>query len=152
MPAILRYGLIGLGVIVVIVVVLAAIVFWQMGVHLWDDSQVPIITVSEGLNPVFTFTPDAAYELNVYEGSEDGDGLGVLWNARGPGSFENNLHSPVTYGVPPEGFEGQTAEPLEVGKTYTVVIFRKDPKGQGDGFTNTRHRYVGSTTFTATGD
>lgn len=37
---------------------------------------------------------------------------------------------------------------LEPGKTYTVTIQREDPPGSGDGFTNTRHRYVGKQTFT----
>ena len=59
--------------------------------HFRDNSQVPVITVSGGLRPTISFTPDAAYELRVYEGSEDGDGFGVLWSARGPGGFENIL-------------------------------------------------------------
>jgi hypothetical protein len=122
----------------------------DMGIHFWDESQVPVITVSGGLRPIITFTPDAAYELNVYEGNEDGDGFGVIWHARGPGGYENNLRSPVTYGIPPEGSEVNEAPPLEPGKTYTVVIFRKDPKGGGDGFFNTRHRYDGIKTFVAT--
>ena len=123
---------------------------WDMGIHFWDDSQVPVITVSDGLRPVITFTPDMAYELNVYEGTEDGNGFGVIWVARGSGGFENHLSSPVTYGVPPEDSSGPEAGPLETGKTYTIAIFRKDPKGGGDGFFNTRHRYVGTKTFVAT--
>lgn len=122
----------------------------DMGIHFRDESQVPVITVSGGLRPVITFTPDTAYELNVYEGSEDGDGFGVIWYARGPGGFENNLRSPVTYGIPPEGSEGREAPPLEPGQTYTIAIFRKDPKGGGDGFFNTRRRYDGLKTFVAT--
>ena len=106
--------------------------------------------MGSGLRPVISFTPDTAYNLSVYEGSEDGDGFGVIWHATGPGSFENNLRSPVTYGIPPEGTEGIEAPPLEPGKTYTVSIFRKDPKGSGDSFTNTHHRYVGIKTFVAT--
>ncbi len=118
--------------------------------HLRDNSQVPVITVSGGLRPIISFTPDAAYELRVYEGSEDGDGFGVLWSARGPGGFENNLRSPVVYGIPPAGFDGQEAAPLEPGKTYTITVFRRDPKGSGDGFQNTSHRYDGILTFVAT--
>jgi hypothetical protein len=41
------------------------------------------------------------------------------------------------------------APPLEPDKTYTVSIFRKDPRGGGDGFTETGHRYVGTKTFVA---
>jgi hypothetical protein len=142
---------VGILIICILFAGLAGYIAWDMGIHFWDDSQVPVISVSEGLRPVITFTPDAAFELNVYEGSEDLDGFDSLWYARGPdSSFENHLRSPVTYGVPPEGSEGQEAPPLEAGKTYTISIFRKDPTGGGDGFFNTRHRYVGLKTFVAT--
>jgi hypothetical protein len=90
--------------------------------------------------------------LHVYEGTEDGDGLGVLWTASMPGGYENTLISPVTYGVPPTGSEVAPALPLEEGKSYTITITRKDPKGIGDGFSNTRHRYVGKITFVATSE
>jgi hypothetical protein len=136
--------------IVVICIIVAGAVWLvgrQMGIHRWDDSQVPVISVSGGLRPVIAFTPGVAYELNVYKGSEDGDGFGVLWSARGPGGYENNLHSPVTYGLPPQGSDIREAPPLEPEQTYTIVIFRKDPRGSGDGFVNTRHRYVGQETF-----
>ena len=120
------------------------------GWHLYDNSQVPVITVSKGLQPVISWTPNAAYLLQVYEGEEDGDGLGVLWTARMGGDYENDLISPVTYGVPPPGADIAPAPPLEEDKTYTITVTRKDPKGTGDGFTNTRHRYVGKVTFIAT--
>jgi hypothetical protein len=119
------------------------------GLHLYDKSQEPVITVGSGLRPVITWTPAEAYELNVYEGSEDGNGFGVTWTVRGGGDFANNLRSPVTYGVPPPGSEMREAPPLEPGKTYTVSIYRKDPKGGGDGFTETGHRYVSTKTFVA---
>lgn len=118
----------------------------------FDSRQVPVITVSEGLHPVITWTPPDAFELHVYEGAEDGDGLGALWTARMGGDFANTLQSPVTYGVPPEGSEVRPAEPLVRGQTYSVTVFRTDPKGSGDGFFNTRHRYLGKLTFVATGD
>ena len=101
---------------------------------------------------MITWTPPDAYELNVYAGEENGNGFGVLWPARMSGGFENSLQSPVTYGVPPQGSEVRPADPLEPGQTYTVSIFRKDPRGSGDGFTNTRHRYVGTLTFVATAE
>lgn len=150
MKNVLIFALVAL---VVICLFLAGFAWWvarDMGIHLWDDSQVPVITVSNGLRPTISFTPGAAYSLSVYEGSEDGDGFGALWEVTRPGGFENNLRSPVTYGIPPEGSGGREAPLLEPGKTYTISIFRKDPKGGGDGFFNTRHRYVGVETFVAT--
>ncbi|MCB0115570.1 MAG: hypothetical protein KDD84_15835 [Caldilineaceae bacterium] len=59
------------------------------------------------------------------------------------------IKSPIVFGVPPTGSEVRDAPPLEAGKTYTVVVFRTDPKGSGDGFFNTRHRYETVVTFTA---
>ena len=151
MKQVSKFGLLAVVVICLVLAGAAWLVVRQMGIHLWDDNQVPVITVSSGLRPIISFTPDAAYSLSVYEGSEDGDGFGVIWHARGPGGFENNLRSPVTYGIPPEGSEGREAPPLEPGKTYTISIFRTDPKGGGDGFFNTHHRYVGTKTFVVVG-
>jgi hypothetical protein len=119
------------------------------GWHPYDESQVPIITVGPGLQPVISWTPSEAYELHVYEGTEDGDGFGVLWTAKMGGGYENSLLSPVTYGVAPEGADLAPAPPLEEGKGYTITVTRKDPKGEGEGFSNTRHRYVGKLTFVA---
>ncbi len=119
------------------------------GIHLSDSDQEPVVNVGAGLRPVISWTPPDAYELNVYEGAEDGNGFGVLWTARQGSDYANNLRSPVTYGAPPPGSEVGEAPPLEQGKTYTVSVFRKDPKGKGDGFFNTRHRYVGTKTFVA---
>lgn len=119
------------------------------GMHGFDERQVPVVNVGPGLQPVISWTPVEAYELNMYEGTKDGDGFGVIWTARGGGDYDNLLRSPVTYGVPPVGSEMRGAPPLESGKTYTVTVVRKDPKGGGDGFTNTRHRYIGMKTFTA---
>ncbi len=119
------------------------------GMHGFDESQVPVVTVGSGVRPVISWTPAAAYELNLYEGSKDGDGIGAIWTARGGAGYENNLRSPVTYGVPPAGSEMRDAPPLIAGRTYTVTVFRKDPKGEGEGFFNTRRRYIGSKTFVA---
>ncbi len=55
----------------------------------------------------------------------------------------------ASYGVPPANSEVAGGPPLQAGKTYTVSITRKDEKGTGDGFTNTRQRYVGTNTFVA---
>ena len=117
--------------------------------HCYDKSQVPVITVGDGLRPEIAWTPVEVYELSVYEGAEDGDGFGGIWYDKGPGGYDNNLRSPVTYGVPPAGSEVRDAPPLEAGKTYTVTVTRKDPKGSGSGFGNTRRRYHGKQTFVA---
>ncbi len=119
------------------------------GAHLFDADEVPTVEVGVGLRPLISWSPPEAYELNVYRGDRDGDGIGALWTARGPGGYENNLRAPVTYGVPPPDSEVAGAPPLEAGQTYTAVVVRKDPKGSGDGFFNTRHRYVGRRTFVA---
>lgn len=128
------------------------------GCNPYDPSQVPVVTVGKGLRPLIAWTPEAAYELRVYAGDQDGDRSDVIakrgfvlpvWYATGGSSYENRLHSPVVYGVPPEGSEVQGAEPLVSGATYTVTVTRKDEKGGGDGFTNTRNHYVGTLTFVA---
>lgn len=110
------------------------------GIHPFDQSQVPVISVSAGLTPTISFTPSPAYILRLYEGSEDKDGLGVFWQANGGDGYENNLTSPVNY----------AGSALTVGNTYTVTVERKDPLGSGDGFFNTRRKYVGEMTFVAT--
>ncbi len=128
----------------------AAVLCILIGCRHFDETQVPVVKVGKGLRPEIAWTPEMAYELSVYEGSEDGNGFGVIWSVRGGGGYENLLRSPVTYGVPPPGSEHRDAPPLEAGKTYTVTVFRKDEKGSGEGFFNTRNRYVGMATFVAT--
>lgn len=76
--------------------------------------------------------------------------MGAIWRVRGPGGFENNRQPPVTDALLPQGSSDRQAPPLEAGKTYTVVVLRKDPLGDADGFFNTRHRYAGGETFVAT--
>jgi hypothetical protein len=115
----------------------------------FDHSQVPVVTVGVGLRPEISWMPSPAYTLTVYEGEKDGDGVGAVWYATGAGGYANLLDSPVTYGVPPANSEVAAAPPLQAGQTYTVVLLRKDEKGSGEGFTNTRHRYVGIRTFIA---
>lgn len=116
----------------------------------FDEGEVPVVTVSTGLRPAISWTPSPAYTLTVYEGAKDGDGLGAIWSAVGIGGYENRLNSPVVYGVPPANSDVASAAPLEAGRTYTVSVFRKDERGGGEGFSNTRHRYVGTRTFVAT--
>ena len=99
------------------------------GCNPFDEGQVPVLTVSKGLRPTIAWTPEAAYELRVYAGGKDGDRSEVIekqglvapvWYAKGPGGYENSLHSPVTYGVPPPGSEVAPAPPL------TAVPLRAD--------------------------
>ncbi len=120
-----------------------------LGCNFYDSSQVPVVTVGKGLRPSYSWTPSPAYLLQVYQGAEDKDGLGVLWSVSGSSGYENKLVSPVAHGVPPAGTEYVGGPPLEAGKTYTVTVTRKDEKGSGDGFSNTRHKYVGKATFVA---
>lgn len=117
--------------------------------HLYDRAEEPVVVVGRGVRPVISWTPPDAWELNLYRGSEDGDSFGSIWNAKMGGGYENTLPSPVTFGVPPEGSEVAGAPPLEPGQTYTVVVHRSDPRGTGDGFTRTGHRYIGMATFVA---
>lgn len=101
------------------------------GLGFYDKAQEPVITVGAGLQPEIAWAPGDAWELNVYEGTEDGDGFGSIWNAKMGGGYENSLRSPVIYGVPPKGSEVRAAPPLEAGKSYTVVVHRKDPQRSG---------------------
>lgn len=117
--------------------------------NFYDRSQVPAVTVGKGLRPEISWAPSPAYQLMVYEGEKDGNGFGVIWSAAGSGGYENLLQSPVTYGVPPANSEVLGAPPLVAGRTYTVTVTRKDERGSGEGFFNTRHRYVGVRTFVA---
>lgn len=137
------------GVIGTLLALIGLLLAGCRGLGLYDKSQEPVVTVGKGLQPMIAWTPEEAYELNVYAGNEDGDGFGSIWNAKMGDGYENSLKSPVTYGMPPEGSEVRAADPLEAGKTYTVVIHRKDPNRRGDGFTSTGHRYIGKATFVA---
>jgi hypothetical protein len=131
------------------VVALALAVLGAAGCNVFDQAQVPVISVGKGLRPEISWTPELAYQLTVYEGDRDGNGFGAIWSASVGGGYENRLRSPVTYGVPPAQSEVAAAPPLELGRTYTVTVFRKDERGSGEGFFNTRHRYVGLRTFIA---
>ncbi|MEX1993764.1 MAG: hypothetical protein WD929_03795 [Steroidobacteraceae bacterium] len=131
---------------------------WLAACNPFDDNQVPVIAVGPGLRPVISFTPSPAYELRVYPGDQDGDRSDFIarqglvlpaWYASGSSHYENALHSKVTYGVPPPGSEVAAAPPLTAGANYTVTVLRKDEQGGGEGFSNTRHRYVGTHTFVA---
>lgn len=132
-----------------VALLLSVTVLVAPGCNPYDESQVPVISVGTGLRPEISWTPSPAYTLTVYPGDKDLDGLGSIWFASGAGGYENRLQSPVVYGVPPVNADVQGAPPLDTGKTYTVVIVRKDEKGSGEGFSNTRNRYAGVKTFVA---
>lgn len=120
--------------------------------HAFDSRQVPVVTVvvSAAALPQIAFQPNGAQLVRVYRGSVAGDGYGtsLVWSIAA--SSQNSLTSTVTYGItPPAGTIDVPAQPLLIGESYTVEVTRADPKGSGDGFTNTRHKYVGTKTFTA---
>ena len=119
----------------------------------YDASQKPVVSVStaSGGAPVVSWTPAGAQLVRLYVGPQAGDGYGpaLIWSVASP-TYGNTLSSPVTVGVTPAGatVDVPLAGPLQAGQTYTVEVTRADPKGTGDGFTNTRNRYVGTATFT----
>ncbi len=109
------------------------------GIHPFDKTQIPVITVSSGLQPTISFSPSPSYLLRIYEGAEDKDGFDVYWETRNGDAYENDLVSPVTL----------SGAALIAGQTYTVTVERKDPLGTGEGFLNTRRKYVGKLSFVA---
>lgn len=109
------------------------------GIHRFDQDQVPVISISGGQYPVISWVPPNAYQISIYKGIKAGDGsIGEIWNKGRNTGYQNKLNSPVISNAT-----------LESGETYTIAIQRKDIKGKGNGFSNTRHRYVGTKTFMA---
>lgn len=119
--------------------------------HRYDPKEQPVVKVSSGLRPEISWDPPNAWRIQVYEGQFDGDGFKVLWSCSA-NRYANEMNSPVVYGEPPEDGYGEPAPPLEAGEIYTIIVDRHDDKGSGDGFTNTRKRYMGTITFVATED
>ncbi|MGH7490998.1 MAG: DUF5916 domain-containing protein [bacterium] len=76
------------------------------------------ITVSSGMAPTFSWAPDSAIgRLVVEQGDKE------LWGTETEGT--NTYHSPIRYGVhPPDALEDVPADPLVVGETYKVSLFR----------------------------
>ncbi len=117
----------------------------------YDPAQQPRVTVTVRAGvPVIEWQPSGAQLVRVYQGATAGDGYGerLMWSIAA--TTRNSLASGVAYGAAPAG--GTTdvaARPLLAGETYTVQVTRQDPRGTGDGFTNTGNRYVGTTTFVA---
>jgi len=119
----------------------------------FDAAQQPRVTIAPGpgASPGIAWEPSGAQLVRVYRGAVAGDGYGddLMWSVAA--ATRNGITSPVQYGVVPSGGVTDVAPKLLVaGETYTAQVTRLDPKGSGDGFTNTGNRYVGSATFTAT--
>ena len=122
----------------------------------YDATQQPRVTVANSnvvSSVVISWQPSGAQLVRVYRGATAGDGYtaNLMWSIAA--SAKNSLQSGVQFGVaaPPGGTTDVLAQPLVAGVQYTVQVTRQDPKGSGDGFTNTRNRYVGTLSFTALG-
>jgi hypothetical protein len=118
----------------------------------FDASQVPVVTATPNVSlPVvfISFRPDSVQQIRVYRGANAGDGYteALVWSV--VAVAKNGIVSGIEYGR--AGLPGVTtdvaARPLIAGQTYTVQVTRADPKGSGDGFTNTSNRYVGTVSF-----
>lgn len=106
-------------------------------IHRFDQSEVPVVSVSKGQNPTISWTPPNAYQIGIYEGDKAGNGsIGEVWNKGRHTGYNNKLNSPIKVNTI-----------LKLGKTYTIYVQRKDSKGTGDGFSNTHKRYIGTKTF-----
>ena len=118
----------------------------------YDESQRPVVNVSTAQSSVvINWQPEGAQLVRVYRGAVAGDGYTaeLVWSIAA--TSKNSLRSGVSYGVtsPTGGNIDFAAKPLIAGQQYTVQVTRADPKGSGDGFTNTSNRYVGTSTFVA---
>lgn len=119
----------------------------------YDPSQKPVVAVTAigaSSQLQITWQPAGAQLVRVYRGAVAGDGYGanLMWSIAATGN--NTLASGVSYGeaTPAGGSTDFPARPLIAGERYTAEVTRRDPKGKGDGFTNTSNRYVGTVTFT----
>jgi hypothetical protein len=118
----------------------------------YDPAQAPRVTITRpdgGGTIRIEWQPAGAQLVRVYRGSAAGDGYTdqLMWSVAA--TSQNSLASGIAFGTSPTG--GTTdvpAKPLVPGEVYTAQVTRQDPKGSGDGFTNTNNRYVGTATFT----
>jgi len=100
----------------------ATMIFFLAGpIRAQSGSEALTITVSGGMAPTFTWSPDSAIGwLTVEEGKTE------LWGTETEGT--NSYHSPIRYGVyPPGTLEEQLEElanPLIAGHTYKVTLAR----------------------------
>lgn len=83
-----------------------------------SDSSKVTISVSSGMAPTFSWTPDVPIGRLVVEQGEK-----ELWGTETEGT--DTYHSPIRYGVhPPDALEDVPADPLVAGQTYTVALYR----------------------------
>ena len=121
-------------------------------VNPFDQNQVPIIGIQQEGELMINWTPGGARDVRVLKGRVDPKdpkqtrppSQNVMWSI---GMQEQPVRSPVTYGKKQEGTWASEAQPLVSGETYTVYVLRDDPKGSGDGFTNTRNVYEAVAVF-----
>jgi hypothetical protein len=131
----------------------AATALLACGRNPYDPTQVPRVVATTGGTAALSISwqPEGAQLVRVYRGATAGDGytLALVWSVAA--TARNSLASPVPYGsaAPAGGSTDRASSPLVPGEVYTVQVTRQDPKGTGDGFTNTANRYVGTVTFTA---
>jgi hypothetical protein len=119
----------------------------------FDATQQPQVAVAAGSGKsstvVITWQPAGAQLVRVYRGAAAGDGYtaSLMWSIAATSA--NSLASGVIYGTasPTGGQTDVPAKALVAGETYTVQVTRRDPKGTGDGFTNTGNQYVGTASF-----
>lgn len=118
----------------------------------FDATQQPVVAVTQGSvagDVTIAWQPSGAQLVRVYRGATAGSGYTetLVWSIAA--TTPNSLVSGVRYGATPSGATTDApAKPLASGAIYTVQVTRADPKGSGDGFTNTSNRYVGTATFT----
>jgi hypothetical protein len=119
----------------------------------FDATQVPKITITPVVAlplVVIAYEPQGAALIRVYRGTVAGQGYGedLWWSVAATSG--NSLPNRIEYGttVFAGGGIDVAAKPLALGQPYTVQVSRLDPKGKGDGFTNTGNRYVSTQTFT----
>lgn len=121
----------------------------------FDAAQVPTLAVATGPAPrpapVFTWTPGGAWFFRVFRGPSTLDGLApITWAVVAKTPRSNGLSGPITYGVvPATADENVPVQALVAGQTYTAELVRFDPKGKGDGFTNTANTYRDTVVFVA---
>jgi hypothetical protein len=119
----------------------------------FDPTQQPQVVVTAGSGKsstvVISWQPAGAQLVRVYRGATAGDGYSasLMWSIAATSA--NSLTTGVIYGTttPIGGQTDAPSKPLIPGEVYTVQVTRSDPKGSGDGFTNTKNSYIGTASF-----
>ncbi|MCI0694769.1 carbohydrate binding family 9 domain-containing protein [candidate division KSB1 bacterium] len=104
------------------------------------EGEMVKISVSSGMAPTFSWTPDIPIGRLVVEDAEK-----ELWGTETEGT--DTYRSPIRYGVhPPDAIEPEPANPLVAGQTYKVSLFR------WINVANDEFQLVGAQEFTPTAD